>query len=113
MPDPFAVKWDERYWALGAIGREAAGYRLGTGQPTWQNLRKAKLWQDPLLADTRKSLREALCAEETKAGSGGAASELNGVCTAAFAGTQRTIHFASDVGKHLSAKAHLLYIEVP
>ena len=64
-------------------------------------------------ADTRRSLREALCAEETEAGSGGAASELDGVCTAAFAGTQRTIHFTGDVGKHLSAKAHLLYIEVP
>ena len=35
------------------------------------------------------------------------------MCTAAFAGTQRTIHFNGDVGKHLSAKAHLLYIEVP
>ena len=108
-----AVKWDERYWALGATGREAARYWLGTVQPTWQNLRKAKFWQDPLRDDTRRSLREALCAEETEAGSGGAASELDGVCTAAFAGTQRTIHFIEDVGKHLSAKAHLLYIEVP
>ena len=80
-----AVKWDERYWALGATGREAARYRLGTGQPTWQNLRKAKFWQDFLRADTHTSLREALCAEET--GGGGAASELDGVCTAAFAGT--------------------------
>ena len=88
-------------------------YRLGTGQPTWQNLRKAKFRQDPLRADTRMSPREALCAEETEAGSGGAASELDGVCTAAFAGTQRTIHFTGDVGKHLSAKAHLLYIKVP
>ena len=95
-----------------ATGREAARYRPGTGQPTWQNLRKAKIWQDPLRADTRRSLREALCAEETEAGSGGAASELDGGCTAAFAGTQRTIHFTSDVCKHLSAKAHLLYIEV-
>ena len=67
-----AVKWDERYWALGATGREAARYRLGTAKPTWQNLRKAKFWQDPLRADTRRSLREALCAEETEAGSGGA-----------------------------------------
>ena len=108
-----AVKWDERYWALGATGREAARYRLGTAQPTWQNLCKAKFWQDPLRVDTRRSLREALCAEETEAGSGGAASELDGVCTAAFAGTQRTIHFTGDMGKHLSAKAHLLYIEVP
>ena len=106
------VKWDERYWALGATGREAAMYRLGTAQPTWQNLRKGKLWQDPLRADTRRSLREALCAEETEAGSGGAASKLDGVCTAAFARTQRTIHFTGDMGKHLSAKAHLLYIEV-
>ena len=108
-----AVKWDERYWALGATGREAARYRLGIAQPTWQNLRKAKFWQHPLRADTRRSLREALCAEETEAGSGGAASELDGVCTAAFAGTQRTIHFTGDMGKDLSAKAHLLYIEVP
>ena len=72
-----AVKWDERYWALGATGPEAARYRLGTAQPTWQNLRKAKFWQDPLRADTRRSLREALCAEQTEAGSGGAASELD------------------------------------
>ena len=108
-----AVKWDERYWALGATGREATRYRLGTGQPTWQNLRKAKFWQNPLRADTRRSLCEALCAEETEAGSGGATSEVDGVCTAAFAGTQRTIHFTGDVGKHVSAKAHLLYIEVP
>ena len=108
-----AVKWDERYWALGATGREAARYRLGNGQPTWQNLRKAKFRQDPLRADTRRSLREALCAEETEAGSGGAASELDGVCTAAFAGTQRTIHFTGDMGKHLSAKAQPLYFEVP
>ena len=108
-----AIKWDERYWALGATGRSGARYRLGTAQPTWQNLRKAKFWQDPLRADTRRSLREALCAEETEAGSGGAASQLDGVCTAAFVGTQRTIHFTGDMGKHLSAKAHLLYIEVP
>ena len=108
-----AVKWDERYWALGATGREAARYRLGTGQPTWQNLRKAKFGHDPLRANTCRSLREALCAEETEAGSGGAASKLDGVCTATSAGTQRTIHFTGDVGKHVSAKAHLLYIEVP
>ena len=107
------VKWNERHWALGATGRKAARYRLGTAQPTWQNLRKAKFSQDPLRADTRRSAREALCAEETEAGSGGAASELDEVCTAAFAGTQRTIHFTGDMGKHLSTKAHLLYIEVP
>ena len=71
------------------------------------------MWQDSLRAHTRRSLREALCTEETEASSGGAPSELDGVCTAAFAGTQRTIHFSGDVGKHLSAKAHLLYIEVP
>ena len=82
-----AVKWDERYWAPGVTGREAARYWLGTGQPTWQNLWKAKFWQDRLRTDTRSSLREALCAEETEAGTGGAASELDGVCTAAFAGT--------------------------
>ena len=35
------------------------------------------------------------------------------MCTAAFAGTQRTIHFTGDMGKQLSAKALLLYIEVP
>ena len=107
-----ALKWDERYWALGATGSEAARYRLGAGQTTWQNLRKAKFWQDPLRANTRRSLREALCAEETEAGSGGAASELDGVCTAALARTKRTIHFIGDVGKHLFAKAHLLCIEV-
>ena len=73
------VKWDDRYWALGATSRKVARYRLGTGQPTWQNLRKPKLWHDPLRVDTRSSLREALCAEETEAGSGGAASELDGV----------------------------------
>ena len=60
-----------------------------------------------------RSLREALCDEETEAGSAGAASELHGVCTAAFARTQRTIHFAGDVGKHVSAKALLLYVEAP
>ena len=107
-----AVKWDERYWALGATGREAARYRVATGQPTWQNWRKAKVWQDPLRADTRRSLREAPCVEEIEAGSGGAASDLDGVCTAAFAGTHRTIHSTADVGKHMSARAHLLYIEV-
>ena len=108
-----AMEWDERYCALGATGREAARYLLGTSQLTWENLRKAKFWQDPLHADTHRSLFEALCAEETEAGRGGAASELDGVCTAAFAVTQRTIHFTSDVDKHMSAKAHLLYIEVP
>ena len=35
------------------------------------------------------------------------------VCTASFAGTERTIHFTGNVDKHLSPKAHLLYIEVP
>ena len=108
-----AVKWDMRYWAPGATGHEAARYWLGTGQPTWQNLRKAKFCLDPLRGDTCGSLREALCAAETKAHSGGAASELDAVCSAAFAGSQRTIHFTGDKGKHLSAKAHLLYIEVP
>ena len=72
-----AVKWDERYWAPGATGREAARYCLGIGQPTWQNLRKARFWQDPLHADTGRALREALWAEETEAASGGAASELH------------------------------------
>ena len=94
-----AIKWDEGYWALGATGRDAARYQLGTGQPTWQNSRKAKFWQNPLRVDTRRSLREALCAEETKAGSGGAAFELHGVCSVAFAGTERAIHFTGDVGK--------------
>ena len=108
-----AVKWDERNWALGATGREAARYRLGTGQPTWENLRKAKFWNEPLRADTQRSPCEALCPEEAEAGSGGAASELDGVCTAAFAGSQRTIHFTGDVGKHLSAKAHLRCMEIP
>ena len=108
-----AVKWDERYWALGATGHQAARYRLGTGQPTRETLQRAKLWQDSLCADTRKSLREALCAEETEGVSGGAALELDQVCTASFAGTQGTIHFTGDMGKHVSAKAHLLYIEVP
>ena len=107
------VKWDERYWAPSAAGREAARYRLGTSQPTWQNLRKAKFWQDPLRGDTRSSLHETLCAQETKAGSAGAASEPDGVCSAAFARTQRTIHFTGEVGKHPSTKAQLLYIGVP
>ena len=97
-----AVKW---VWALGAPGRKAARYRLGTGQPTWRILQKAKFWPDPLRADTRITLREAMCAE-------GVASELDGVCTAAFARNWRTIPFHGDVVKHMSAKAHLLYVDV-
>ena len=100
-----AVKLDETYWALGATDREAVRYRMGTAQPTWQNLRTAKFWQDPLRDDTRRLLREPLCAEETEAGSGGAPYELDGACTVAFAGTHKTIHLTGNVGKHLSAKA--------
>ena len=106
------VKWDERYWALEATGREAARYRRGNGQPTWENLQKAKFWNDPLRADGRRSLREALRAEEIEAGSGGLGSELDGVCVVVFAESHRMIHFIGDVGKHLSTKSHLLYIKV-
>ena len=59
----------ERYRALGATVRKVARYRLGTGQPTWQNLQKAKFSRNPLRADIRRSLREALCDEKTELGS--------------------------------------------
>ena len=34
-------------------------------------------------------------------------------CAAVFAGSLRMIHLTGDMDKHVFAKAHLLYIEVP
>ena len=88
---------------IGHRVRQAA--RLGSGQRTWRNVRKAKLCQDPLHADASMSLRQALCADGTEAARGGAAPDSDALCTRAFAGTHRTIHFIGHVGKHPFVKA--------
>ena len=78
---------------MGALGHVAPRFRLGTGQPRCGILRKAKFWNYPLRVDGRRPLPEVLCVEEVEACSGGAASELAGICSPAFAGSERTTHF--------------------
>ena len=47
-----AVKWDEWQWALVATGREVAPFQLGTGTPSWYNLKQTDFLVDPMRADT-------------------------------------------------------------
>ena len=81
----------------GEVGREVLG--IGSDRPRgtkvsagdWSSdmgkCAEGKVLAGPCMLTHEGHFSKALCAEEVEAGGGGAASELDGVCTAAFART--------------------------